>query len=239
MAEDSPEAWLRAQTSDLLETVILLLDRLHCPPFALNWLHSEIGRTYRTLLLELERVLLEVWEATQHGKITELEDTLKLWFQEQLRQENGLFRQYQQLHDALETWSRTPEPQQQGLQGWLDFQLHALVQEPNLLVRKVQDSQVSVAELEVLSGNALAWVQPLASEAPHDLLDEFFTLLRPFTQAHPELLPCTPLHAPAASHNAPLLGQLRPALAEAEAWETLGPRLAHWLREDVAIRSAR
>ncbi len=65
MAENSPERWLQSQTSDLLETAILLLDRLHCPPFELGWLHSESGQTYRTLLLEVERVLLEVWEATQ------------------------------------------------------------------------------------------------------------------------------------------------------------------------------
>ena len=236
MAEDSPEAWFQAQTSDLLETVILLLDRLHCPPFELGWLHSEIGQNYRTLLLELERVLLAVWETTQTEKVAELEDSLQLWFQDQLRQETGLFRQYQRLHEALEDWSRTPEPQSRGLRGWLDFQLDAFVHEPNLLLRKAQDAQVSIEELEVLSGKALVWVQPVASEAPHDLLDEFFTLLRPFTKTQPELLPLAPLQPPPASRNAPLLDQLRTALNDQDNWEPSGIELANWLREALTSR---
>ena len=239
MAENSPERWLQSQTSDLLETAILLLDRLHCPPFELGWLHSESGQTYRTLLLEVERVLLEVWEATQNKKFAELEDSLQLWFQDQLRQENGLFRQYQRLHEALEDWRHTPEPQQQGLQGWLDFQLHMLVQEPTLLVRKAEDAQVSIEELEILSGKTLAWVQPLASETPHDLLDEFFTLLRPFTKTHPELLPLDHLQPPPASRNAPLLDQLRSALNDQDDWESSGIELANWLREAVVFHSAK
>ena len=234
MAENSPERWLQSQTSDLLETAILLLDRLHCPPFELGWLHSESGQTYRTLLLEVERVLLEVWEATQNKKFAELEDSLQLWFQDQLRQENGLFRQYQRLHEALEDWRHTPEPQQQGLQGWLDFQLHMLVQEPTLLVRKAQDAQVSIEELEVLSGKALAWVQPLASETPHDLLDEFFTLLRPFTKTHPELLQPSP-----TSRNAPRHDQFHTALNAQDDWESSGIELAKWLREAPRLPSAR
>ncbi len=234
MAENAPELWLQSQTSDLLETIILLLDRLHCPPFELSWLHAKIGQNYRTLLLELERVLLEIWESTQNKKIVELEDSLQLWFQDQLRQENGLFRQYQRLYEALENWSHTPESQGQGLQGWFDFQLNALIHEPNLLVRKAQEAQVSIEELEVLSGKALAWVQPVASEAPHDLLDEFFTLLRPFTKTHPELLQPSP-----TSRNAPRHDQFHTALNDQDDWESSGIELAKWLREAPRLPSAR
>jgi len=234
MAENAPELWLQSQTSDLLETIILLLDRLHYPPFELSWLHAKIGQNYRTLLLELERVLLEIWESTQNKKIVELEDSLQLWFQDQLRQENGLFRQYQRLYEALENWSHTPESQGQGLQGWFDFQLNALIHEPNLLVRKAQEAQVSIEELEVLSGKALAWVQPVASEAPHDLLDEFFTLLRPFTKTHPELLQPSP-----TSRNAPRHDQFHTALNAQDDWESSGIELAKWLREAPRLPSAR
>ena len=234
MAENAPELWLQSQTSDLLETIILLLDRLHCPPFELSWLHAKIGQNYRTLLLELERVLLEIWESTQNKKIVELEDSLQLWFQDQLRQENGLFRQYQRLYEALENWSHTPESQGQGLQGWFDFQLNALIHEPNLLVRKAQEAQVSIEELEVLSGKALAWVQPVASEAPHDLLDEFFTLLRPFTKTHPELLQPSP-----TSRNAPRHDQFHTALNAQDDWESSGIELAKWLRKAPRLPSAR
>jgi hypothetical protein len=186
------------------------------------------------LLLELERVLLEIWESTQNKKIVELEDSLQLWFQDQLRQENGLFRQYQRLYEALENWSHTPESQGQGLQGWFDFQLNALIHEPNLLVRKAQEAQVSIEELEVLSGKALAWVQPVASEAPHDLLDEFFTLLRPFTKTHPELLQPSP-----TSRNAPRHDQFHTALNAQDDWESSGIELAKWLREAPRLPSAR
>ena len=94
MQETSPEKWLTAELTELLEHVLKALDAQAWLPFDSAWTRELPGSHYTQLLKQIEKQLLCMWVRMQRGHWNVLETEVLVWHGQQKRSPGGVLNHY-------------------------------------------------------------------------------------------------------------------------------------------------
>ena len=184
MQKTSPEKWLTAELTGLLEHVLKALDALAWLPFDSAWTRELPGIHYTQLLKQIEKQLLCMWVRMQRGHWNVLETEVLVWHGRQKRSPGGVLSHYHALFENLSKWCSVPEIRKQGMRcSWESFLVLSLCSEEHLLKRTAKSLKKRFP-LEVLSltRRYLKMMQCIHDTEPRELCTSFFTLLSPFTR---------------------------------------------------------
>ena len=180
----NPEEWLKEEASWQLGKIIDALNAAHTMPFHCSWLEMDLGRNYLEMLKGMESLLLMIWSLLNSNNISKVERQVMVWYGQQKRSQKNILSGYYRHQEHLTEWASSPEAQSYGLSAkWSDYLLFVMAVETNHLT-KMSSGIISLTarESEAIATLFLKKMQMIHIAEPHQLCNDFFTWISPFTQ---------------------------------------------------------
>jgi hypothetical protein len=168
---------LEEQLLHHLPPIINVLNAIFNLPLDPIWSRSELGKKFKIILEGVEQRYLVAWNHVRNAQIQDLEVEYKSWYQEQLRSEESLYRNYCQWQEMLI---------QQHSQGWSSWILLGLREHP-FPTREFEQRRSLTLETEFLLAEWFKCARPLIQTDLYSVLEEFYSFQAAFTHQTPFL----------------------------------------------------